>query len=155
MKGKITSFSRHLQFILAIQHYLNSFSSFHLCPRYPYQQLCIRVPAESPIFMKCFTSQFICKKTYRVAENMSSNFFFSVDGSCNGQFASSWCTNITFSRTALDTPIRAGISLSISAHRQLRQTFCHSETFIFMRMIFSILLASKDFVINNPHHSSN
>jgi hypothetical protein len=30
--------------------------------------------------------------------------------------ASSWCTKMTFSKIALDTPMRAGTSRSISAH---------------------------------------
>lgn len=56
------------------------------------------------------------KQTNRVAEKISSNFFLRTDASANGQLASSWCTKITFSRIALETPMSAGTSLSMSAH---------------------------------------
>lgn len=47
---------------------------------------------------------------------MSSNFFFSTDPSASGQVESSWCTKMTFSSTASDTPMIEGTILSTSAH---------------------------------------
>ena len=43
-------------------------------------------------------------------------FFFNVERSYSGQLASSWCTNIIFSRTAFGSPIKVVFFLSMSAH---------------------------------------
>lgn len=64
----------------------------------------------------CFCQKGFLQHNYLVAENISSNFFLRTEGSAKGQLASSWCTKMTFSKIALDTPMRAGTSRSISAH---------------------------------------
>jgi len=64
---------------------------------------------------------------YLVAEKISSNFFFRVAASPSGQLLSSWCTNTTFSKMALETPIMSGTVAFMSAH--FRETLTRSPVF--------------------------
>mmetsp|Transcript_3511 Transcript_3511/g.12980 ORF Transcript_3511/g.12980 Transcript_3511/m.12980 type:complete len:360 (+) Transcript_3511:3902-4981(+) len=88
------------------------------------------IKRNSLIFAPCsFLSLAMCSSAlvYLVAEKISSNFFFRVAASPSGQLLSSWCTNTTFSKMALETPIMSGTVAFMSAH--FRETLTRSPVF--------------------------